>query len=101
MRRDKLDRVIKAINYKTPKWRYRRCDQCADDVKGEQMWWFKRYARSTFGYPTLCYKTWTCFKCAPKMSDLIVAHRAYFADHYGEIDLTSILDEEEEMRGWS
>jgi hypothetical protein len=96
MRRDKLDRVTKSIHWKIPKWFYRRCSVCADDVKGEVMWYYKRYVSGHFGYPSLCYKQWTCRECAPHRSDVIKAHSKYFDDHYGELDLSPLVDEEEE-----
>jgi hypothetical protein len=91
MRRDKTDRAIKSVHWKIPKYLWKRCDHCKDDVKGEQMWWFKQYYN--FPYNHMCMKMWTCRRCAPLMSDLFKLHAKYFID----VDLTCI--EEEERQG--
>lgn len=92
MRRDKLDRAIKTVHWKTPRWFFRRCDQCGDDVKGETMWWYRRYVHSP-GYPSTSFRAWTCRKCCPLMSDFFKAHA-----EYGALDLSPIEKEEEEMK---
>jgi hypothetical protein len=97
MRRDKLERIIKLIRWKKPKWFYKRCSQCSDDVKDENMWYFKQYYSGYAGYPSLCSKTWVCMECAPRMSDVILLNSKYFGDHYGDVDLAPLVDEEEEM----
>lgn len=95
MRRDALDRAIKAIHWKVPKWFFKRCDQCGDDVKGEQMWWVRRcYSVMNQLYS----KVWTCRRCCPLMSDYFKAHAAYYDREYGVLDLTCIIEEERQLR---
>ena len=89
MRRDALDRAIKSVHLKTSKFFFQNCSKCGDDVKGEQMWWFREYF-SGLGYPPCSWKTWTCRRCAPMMSDLFKAYPACFKD----LDV-SCLEEEE------
>jgi hypothetical protein len=58
------------------------------------MWYYKRYLSGHAGYPSLAYKTWVCVDCAPNKSDVIIAHSTYFNEHYGELDLSPLVDEE-------
>jgi hypothetical protein len=100
MRRDALDRAIKAVHWKVPKYRFRRCNTCNDDVKGEQMWWLKKNTCAGL-YPLMGpthYKSWTCRRCAPLMSDLFRLEKVWFTDTFGELDITCIIEEEQQSR---
>jgi hypothetical protein len=87
MRRDALDRAVKEIHWKTPKYFYARCNQCEDDVKGEMMWWFK-----TYGFRG-SYKRWTCRRCAPRMSDLFRLNPEFFKG----VDYSILVEEENQL----
>ncbi len=89
MRRDAVDRAVKRIHWTVPRF-FKRCDKCDDDVKKEQMWWFKQYYCGPYAH--LSWKTWTCRRCAPMMSDLFKAHPKIF----GELDISCIEEEEKQ-----
>jgi hypothetical protein len=72
MRRDRLDRAIKRVHWKVPKYFFKRCNQCDDDVKGEMMWWHR--VSDMYG----SWKVWTCRRCAPLMSDFFTQNSRYF-----------------------
>jgi hypothetical protein len=95
MRRDALDRAIKKIHWRTPKWLYARCSECKDDVKGETMWWFRRNANAFSSGCT--YKQWTCRRCAPLMSDLFKLNPKFFKD----VDYSIIVEEERQLRQYN
>jgi hypothetical protein len=90
MRRDALDRAIKEIHWKVPKYLYARCLECDDDVKGETMWWFWRYTR---GLGCGRIKQWTCRRCAPMMSDLFRLNPEFFKD----VDYSILVEEENQL----
>ncbi len=87
MRRDAVDRAVQSVHWTTPRFFFRRCSICHDDVKKEQMWWFEGVGSRIY---TGWYRTWTCRRCAPMMSDLFKAHPGVFV----ELDISCIEEEE-------
>jgi hypothetical protein len=96
MRRDALDRAIKAVHWKVPKYLFKRCHTCNDDVKGEQMWWVRKQSGGGI-CPPVTWKSWTCRRCAPLMSDLFKAEAVWFDKNFGILDLTCIEEEERQL----
>ncbi len=92
MRRDKLDRAGKKIKWVTPKWFFKRCTECDDDVKNEQMWTFQKYYSA--GMHSCSMRIYTCFKCCPTLADCIEAHPSVFKD----VDVTPLREEYDAMR---
>jgi hypothetical protein len=91
VRRDQLDRQLKRIHWKIPKWLYARCIECHDDIKGETMWWYRTWSYGPGGVAR--YKKWVCRRCAPKMSDLLrICH-----EDFEEVDYSAIVEEEKQL----
>ena len=83
MRRDKLERTVARVHWTTPRF-FKRCRECKDDVKGEQMWWMRVDSGGC------AFKQWACFKCCPRMFDFLKANSCHLA--YG-LDLSPLLDD--------
>ena len=91
MRRNARDRDIKRIKWVTPKWFFKRCTKCDDDVKDERMWTFrKHYSVGIHGFSMRVY---TCFKCAHTLVDCMKLHPSVFKD----VDVTPLRKETAEM----
>ena len=91
MRRDSLDRAMHSIKQCTPKWFFKQCWQCKDDVKGEVMWRFRKYySASLYG---CSMRVWTCLKCAPTMADLIEAYPSEFKN----VDVTPLRERDAQL----
>lgn len=91
MRRSALDRVLKKVKQVTPKWFYKRCNQCNEDIKHETIWKL-RYTSS--GLHTITYSVYTCKKCAPTIIDFIEQNEKYFES----VDLEPLRKKYESMR---
>lgn len=90
MRRSALDRTLKKVKQVTPKWFFKRCNQCNEDVKGETIW---KLRYTTSGLHVMTYPVYTCKKCAPTIIDFIEKNDRFFE----KMDLEPLRKEIAEM----
>ena len=84
MREDNLDRALKRIKEKTPKFFYQYCVECKHRIKKEPMWRIK--------YGELAI--WMCKRCAPTLLDLVRNRPKTFSD----VDFSPLYDDDARVK---
>ena len=90
MRRSALDRILKRVKQVTPKWFFRRCNNCNEDVKHETIWKVRYHSP---GPNSVSWSVYTCKKCAPTIVDFIDQNDGCFE----KVDLEPLRKEIAEM----
>ena len=73
MRKDKLSEALNSIKTHSPRWFWTRCQECGEDFKEEEMWWFRNHDMHG------SWKHWACKHCCSTPAEVMRKNPQYFS----------------------